>query len=311
MAESAAFSRRGYLGGCVATTIPAGLAAGATSATLADASTWAGLTTNGPARLMLGRTGATPEEIEISLVSGNAITISARGLQGTSDTTHAADVTCEVIHSPRDFNEANAHIADTTLDHHTQYLKVSSAAAAYQPIDAGLTDIAAIADVAGDIIIRGAAGWQRLAKSATATAVLRAGATYPEWAVDTVSEALAAAVATSETTTSTTYTDLATAGPAVTVTTGTKALVIVSCTMGGATGLMFMASAVSGATTNAAADDRGLALDAVSAHRSGSSFVYLFSGLTAGANTFTAKYRVVAGTGTFYNRRIDVVNMGS
>lgn len=125
MVESAAYSRRGYRGGCVATTVAAGLSAGATSATLADASTWAGLLTNGPARLMLGRTTATPEEVEISGLAGNVITISARGLQGTSDTTHAAGVTIEVIHSPRDFNEANAHIADTTLDHHTQYVKKS------------------------------------------------------------------------------------------------------------------------------------------------------------------------------------------
>lgn len=53
---------------------------------------------------------------------------------------------------------------------------------AFQPIDADLTDIAGIADAQGDIIVRGAAGWERLAKSATSTHVLTAGASQPGWA---------------------------------------------------------------------------------------------------------------------------------
>lgn len=51
-----------------------------------------------------------------------------------------------------------------------------------QAYDADLADIAAIADVQGDIIVRGASGWERLAKSATSTHVLTAGASQPEWA---------------------------------------------------------------------------------------------------------------------------------
>jgi hypothetical protein len=53
---------------------------------------------------------------------------------------------------------------------------------AKQAFDQDLTDIANLADAEGDIIIRGAAGWERLPKSATATHVLTAGATKPEWA---------------------------------------------------------------------------------------------------------------------------------
>ena len=49
-----------------------------------------------------------------------------------------------------------------------------------QPLDADLTDIAAIADVQGDIIIRGASGWQRLAKGTTAQ-ILAMNSTDPEW----------------------------------------------------------------------------------------------------------------------------------
>lgn len=50
-----------------------------------------------------------------------------------------------------------------------------------QAFDADLSDLAAIADAQGDIIVRGASGWERLAKSATATDVLTAGSTQPTW----------------------------------------------------------------------------------------------------------------------------------
>ena len=126
-----------------------------------------------------------------------------------------------------------------------------------------------------------------------------------------------ATVATQETTTSAAFTDLTTVGPAVTVTTGTKALVIVS-SLAGASLVNRSAShayAVSGATTVAATD--------TTAHQSHNnvgtpqnqdqdSFVSLLTGLTAGSNTFTSKYSVSgAGTGQFSNRKITVIDMGS
>lgn len=67
-----------------------------------------------------------------------------------------------------------------------------AALAAYQPLDADLTDIAAIADAQGDIIVRGASGWERLPKSATATDVLTAGTTQPTWAAASSGTTLAA-----------------------------------------------------------------------------------------------------------------------
>lgn len=111
---------------------------------------------------------------------------------------------------------------------------------------------------------------------------------------------------TSETTVSAVYADLATVGPAVTVTTGTKALVI----LGGAVfnsgaGASLMGFAVSGATTVAAADPYALwksGVDAIEASR-----VMLVSGLTAGSNVFTAKYKATSGTATFLYRTIAVL----
>ncbi len=115
-------------------------------------------------------------------------------------------------------------------------------------------------------------------------------------------------------TSSTSYADLdapATMGPSVTVTTGPMALVIISGRFSNSTaGLANMAYDVSGATSLAAADDRGvgIVLDADPAITAGNSVLHSGgTSLTPGVNTFTAKYRVSAGTGTFSLRRIAVL----
>lgn len=117
----------------------------------------------------------------------------------------------------------------------------------------------------------------------------------------------AATVATSQTETNTSYDDLATVGPAVTVTTGTRALVMFSAVCSNSAAFAtLMSFAVSGATTSAATDARGTVQGAdgksVTVGRS-----YLMTGLTAGSNTFTLKYRVGGGTGTYENRHIIVI----
>ena len=127
-----------------------------------------------------------------------------------------------------------------------------------------------------------------------------------------------ATVATNQSTTSASYTDLATAGPAVTITTGTKALVIVNAglynTTSGADASM--SYAVSGATTVGVSDTWRLESGAytganvTSLIRAGAT--YLATGLTAGSNTFTAKYAAATGTtGYFRERTIVVIDMGS
>lgn len=67
------------------------------------------------------------------------------------------------------------------LEAGTDFYSVAAADAAFQPLDADLTDIAAIADVSGDIIIRGASGWQRLAKGSDGQ-VLTLASGLPSWA---------------------------------------------------------------------------------------------------------------------------------
>lgn len=125
-----------------------------------------------------------------------------------------------------------------------------------------------------------------------------------------------ATIATSETTASTSYVDLATVGPAVTVTTGTQAIVFVTCglnnnTTGGSSRADF---AVSGATTRAAGNTtaviHGVALANVGSRKTAVTMLSpaLGTGLTAGSNTFTMKYtQSGAGTGTFNDRHLAVL----
>lgn len=111
-----------------------------------------------------------------------------------------------------------------------------------------------------------------------------------------------------ESTTSTSYTALSTAGPAVTITTGTKALVIVSSFLGNRSSMSFD---ISGASSFSAADTKAVQTNG-DANPIIASGVYLMTGLTAGSNTFTAKYRSTNGASApFQNRNIAVIDMGS
>jgi hypothetical protein len=125
-----------------------------------------------------------------------------------------------------------------------------------------------------------------------------------------------ATVATDQTTTSTSYVDLATAGPAVTVTTGTKVLVSVKASManGAASTGQLMGVAVSGATTLAASDTYAAGYKYIATVNFQPVFAatFLIEGLTAGSNTFTAKYRSATGDTVYFKERmISVVNLGS
>ncbi len=117
-----------------------------------------------------------------------------------------------------------------------------------------------------------------------------------------------ATVATSQSTSSTTYTDLATAGPAVTLTTGTKVLVFTNTEVSTAAGrYVFADFAISGATTRSASDDTCIKMGTDADTMQTRNGVANLMTVTAGSNTFTMKYRVNAGTNSFLNRSIVVV----
>lgn len=118
-------------------------------------------------------------------------------------------------------------------------------------------------------------------------------------------------VLTSETTTSTSYTDLTTPGPSLTISTGPKAFVAMSALVSNSTGgaQAFMAVEVSGASSFSASDNFSIRYESSNANDLVQcSYASMYSdSLTSGSNVFTCKYKVSSGTGTFINRRLVVI----
>jgi hypothetical protein len=115
---------------------------------------------------------------------------------------------------------------------------------------------------------------------------------------------------TSETTSSTSYGSLATAGPAATCTTGPSAIVhftaqMTNNTAGSAT-LAYVnitgASAISLGDAGSITHEPGAANVDTTCSRS-----ILYTGLTSGSNVFTMLYRVTANTGTWLRRTMVVM----
>lgn len=143
--------------------------------------------------------------------------------------------------------------------------------------------------------------------------VLTVSGGVPVWSAPASSSpsSASARVETSQSTSSSTYTDLTTAGPAVTITTGTKALVIISAFVGNSNVEHWASYAVSGATTIAASDGVGLMIRGQNPTPVRASAVSRLTTLTAGSNTFTMKYRDTGDASTFQYREIIVIDLGS
>lgn len=117
-------------------------------------------------------------------------------------------------------------------------------------------------------------------------------------------------VTASESTGSTSYANLSTTGPAVTVTIGENGLLLVgwSATINGTTSnaAAAMAPEITGTNTVAASDSISIIqrnhADTDQTERW--SGTHLYTGLNTGSTTVTAKYRASAGTPTFVNRTL-------
>lgn len=126
--------------------------------------------------------------------------------------------------------------------------------------------------------------------------------------------AATASVGSAESTSSTTFTNLATSGPAVTVTVGPSGILLVGLDVriddNTIAGWAAMGFELSGGNTSAAND--GDAIE-VLANRASSPLhfgaTYMRTGLSAASTTITAKYRVRDGAtvGTFDERRLWVM----
>ncbi len=103
--------------------------------------------------------------------------------------------------------------------------------------------------------------------------------------------------------------------PAVTITTGERALVLLSADMAGSgtAGFVTMGYDVSGATTLGASEDRSVYMETYTGNankRLRVSEGHIVTGLTAGSNVFTLTYKYGSGggsTATFQRRSITVV----
>lgn len=118
-------------------------------------------------------------------------------------------------------------------------------------------------------------------------------------------------VSTEQSTSSTGFTNLATPGPTVTVSTGTSAIAFVGARAwnSAATGIATMGVTVSGASSINASDDDAFMVRSNAANqfmRAHAAILYQGT-LTAGSNTFTAQYHVDSGTGSWRNRSLIVI----
>ena len=175
-----------------------------------------------------------------------------------------------------------------------------------------------LVDAAGDLIYATANDTVARLALGTAGQVLKvnSGATAPEWGAAGSITSGRSYVGTDQSTTSTSYTDLATT-QSVTLTTGTKVLVLFNMGLYSNTANQSaMASiAVSGATTTSASDDWSLKLRNDSSNVSQDWIIGRSTVLTctAGSNTFTLKFKSTSASATanFYNRELIVIDLGS
>lgn len=116
-------------------------------------------------------------------------------------------------------------------------------------------------------------------------------------------------VFTSETTTSTSFADLATVGPAVTVTASGWMLVMVSGSLSNNTvnASSYISYEMTGAHSSSATTSVAVRMTSSTANAALTAAHALVRTVTPGSTTLTGKYAVTAGTGTFADRRIAVI----
>jgi hypothetical protein len=169
-------------------------------------------------------------------------------------------------------------------------------------------------DAKGDLVAGTAADtFSRIAVGANGTVLTADSAetTGMKWATPAGGSITSGSATTNseQSTTSTSYTDLSTV-TSVTVTTGTKAIAFISAQLwNSGSNYALVSVEVTGASSVSATDDTAIRYYSTIPGRFGIQIP--FTGLTAGSNTFTMKFKASAGTATFVARSITVIDLGS
>jgi hypothetical protein len=144
--------------------------------------------------------------------------------------------------------------------------------------------------------------------------VLTVSGGVPAWGTISASPTSATNfVTTSQSTTSTSFVGLTTA-QTITMTTGTKVLVLLTCFYDNdaANGFGRMSVAVSGATTRSSSNnDAKMGSDYNTSGEPSVETTHVYLTCTAGSNTFTMQFASDGGTSRFENRRMTVIDLGS
>lgn len=121
-----AYERRTLTGGAVATTVSSSIAGGDTSIPITASTGWP-TGSVGPFGVIIDRGLATEEKVLIASRASLTLTVASggRGVDGTTGVAHSSGAVIEVVMFARDLDEANAHLSDVALDHHTQYLNTT------------------------------------------------------------------------------------------------------------------------------------------------------------------------------------------
>jgi hypothetical protein len=256
----------------------------------------------GTTNLVISAADATNPRIDLIVAK-----VQDSGYSGATDAWSLAVVTGTPAASPS---------APTAPDNSLVLARVAVAANATSIVNANITDYRyitsgqSIATAAGGTVIcrsnnRPASPWQGLEIYETDTN-LRLVYNGSAWVCITP---VTARVEPDQATTSTSFTDLTTVGPSVSIQTGTKALVHFGAQIyqlvGGAGTVSF---AVSGATTRAAVAAEGVAQSSTATGIAASTVIEV-TGLTAGVNVFTLKYLTSSNTLQASRRFITVVGL--
>lgn len=116
-----AYDRRQVSGNAPATTLSSGINNSTTTIPLTDGTGYPDGSV-GNFYIAIDRGLATEEKVLCDTRASNTITAVSRGADGTSAFAHSSGASVEHVFTAVDADEANAHYADATLDHHTNYL---------------------------------------------------------------------------------------------------------------------------------------------------------------------------------------------